>query len=94
MIVEDDGSGFDVETTLRTSTTSGHLGLYGICERATLLGGSVTIESKQGKGTTVSAQIPLEDWAPIRAGKERLKHYIHKSLKPPECVSKAISPDG
>jgi PAS domain S-box-containing protein len=94
MIVEDNGSGFDVETTLRTSTTSGHLGLYGICERATLLGGSVTIESKQGKGTTVSAQIPLEDWAPIRAGGEGLKHYMHKWLKPPECVSKAISPDG
>jgi PAS domain S-box-containing protein len=69
MVVEDDGSGFDVERTLRTSTTSGHLGLYSICERATLLGGSVTIESKRGKGTTVCVQLPLQDWASIRAEK-------------------------
>jgi PAS domain S-box-containing protein len=94
MIVEDDGSGFDVETTLRTSTASGHLGLYGICERATLLGGSVTIESKRGQGTTVSAQIPLEDWAPIQADKNGLKRSIYKSLKPLELVSKAISHGG
>jgi signal transduction histidine kinase len=52
MIVKDDGDGFDVETTLRTSTTSSHLGLYSMCKRATLLGGSVTIASKRGKGTS------------------------------------------
>jgi signal transduction histidine kinase len=61
MIVEDDGCGFDVETTLRTSTTSGHLGLFGMCERAMLLGGSVTIKSTLGKGTSISVQIPHED---------------------------------
>jgi PAS domain S-box-containing protein len=59
MIVEDDGCGFAVETTLRTSVTSGHLGLDGMCERAMLLGGSVTIKSKRGKGTVISVQIPL-----------------------------------
>jgi PAS domain S-box-containing protein len=59
MIVKDDGCGFDAETTFRTSATSGHLGLYGMRERATLLGGSVTVESKRRKGTTVSVQIPL-----------------------------------
>jgi signal transduction histidine kinase len=70
MIVEDDGCGFDVETTLRTSTTSGHLGLFGMCERAMLLGGSVTIESKRGKGTSVVVQIPLEDCVPVRMDKD------------------------
>jgi PAS domain S-box-containing protein len=71
MIVEDDGCGFDVETKLRTSTTSGHLGLFGMCERAMLLGGSVTIESKRGEGTTIFVQIPLEDWVPIHMDKDR-----------------------
>jgi PAS domain S-box-containing protein len=70
MIVEDDGCGFDVETTFRTSTTSGHLGLFGMCERAMLLGGSVTIESKSGKGTSVVVQIPLEDCVPVRMDKD------------------------
>jgi PAS domain S-box-containing protein len=79
MIVEDDGCGFDVETTLRTSSISGHLGLYGMCERAMLLGGSVTIEAKRGKGTTISVQLPFEDCAPIRVDKDGQKRCSHKS---------------
>jgi PAS domain S-box-containing protein len=70
MIVEDDGCGFDVETMLRTPTTSGHLGLYGMCERATLLGGYVTVKSQRGKGTTISVQIPLEDSTLTRVGQD------------------------
>jgi PAS domain S-box-containing protein len=70
MIVEDDGRGFDVETTLRTSTTTGHLGLFSMCERAMLLGGSVTIESKRGKGTTIFVQVPFEDWVPVRTDED------------------------
>jgi PAS domain S-box-containing protein len=61
MTVEDDGCGFDVETTVRTSTASGHLGLFGMCERAMLLGGAVTIKSTRGNGTTISVQIPYEN---------------------------------
>ncbi|MGH8071818.1 MAG: PAS domain S-box protein [Candidatus Entotheonellia bacterium] len=79
MIVEDDGCGFAVETTLRTAITSGHLGLYGMCERAMFLGGSVTIESKRGKGTAISVQIPLEDRAPMRVDKDGQKRCRDKS---------------
>jgi PAS domain S-box-containing protein len=79
MIVNDDGCGFDVETTLRTSTTSSHLGLYSMCERATLLGGSVTIASKRGKGTSISVQIPLEDWVPIQVDQDGQKRCTHKA---------------
>jgi PAS domain S-box-containing protein len=79
MTVEDDGCGFDVETTLRTSTTSGHLGLFGMCERAMLLDGSVTIESKRGQGTTIFVQIPLEDWVPTRMNKDGQEHCRHES---------------
>jgi len=57
--VHDDGCGFDVETILHTSTAAGHLGLYGMRERAALLGGGVTIESSAAGGTMVSVHIPL-----------------------------------
>jgi len=70
MVIEDDGCGFDVETTLRTSTASGHLGLYGMRERAMLLGGSVTIESNRGKGTAISVHIPFEPWGPLHVDED------------------------
>jgi PAS domain S-box-containing protein len=46
--VQDDGTGFEPEG-------SGRLGLRGMRERATLLGGSVRVESQPGAGTTISA---------------------------------------
>jgi PAS domain S-box-containing protein len=94
MTVEDDGCGFDVETTIRTSNTSGHLGLYSMRERAMLLGGSVTIDSTRGKGTTVSVRIPLEGRTPIRVDNEGRKRCIPKMLNPPELVPRAISHGG
>jgi PAS domain S-box-containing protein len=84
MIVEDDGKGFDVETTLRASTTSNHLGLYSMCERAMLLGGSVAIESKRGKGTVISVQIPHEDWLLNRVGKGG-QNVAHITRGRPAC---------
>jgi signal transduction histidine kinase len=55
-IVEDDGRGFDAEAI----GAAGHrLGLYGIRERAELLGGTLTIESASGRGTTLFIEIPL-----------------------------------
>jgi Histidine kinase-, DNA gyrase B-, and HSP90-like ATPase len=50
VIVTDDGCGLDTEMTLRTTTISNRLGLYGMYERATLLGGSISVGSKPGKG--------------------------------------------
>ena len=58
-IVSDDGCGFDVEATLRTPAAWAHLGLHGMRERAALLGGTVTIESTPGEGTTIYVRIPL-----------------------------------
>ena len=54
MIVEDDGRGLDVEEALR----SGRLGLLGMRERAEMLGGTLTIESSPGHGTTIYATVP------------------------------------
>lgn len=50
--VSDDGAGFD------TASARG-LGLLGMRERAHRLGGSFEIESIPGKGTRVSAKVPL-----------------------------------
>ncbi len=54
-VVEDDGVGFDREEAERRR----RLGLLGMGERATMLGGKLTIESSPGKGTTVFVDIPL-----------------------------------
>ena len=53
VVVEDDGSGFDIG-----ETTAG-LGLIGMRERVTLLGGRLRVEAKPGSGTTLAAEVPL-----------------------------------
>lgn len=53
--VQDDGFGFD-----RSMERSiGHLGLEGMQERCTLLGGHLHISSRKGGGTSVSFRIPV-----------------------------------
>jgi signal transduction histidine kinase len=59
VIVEDDGRGFDVESTLSTATPQRRLGVYGMRERAALCGGTLTIESRPGGGTSVFVRIPV-----------------------------------
>ncbi len=53
-IVEDDGVGFDPEISQR----NGRLGLFGMRERAEIIGGVFTIESAPGRGTTVFVEVP------------------------------------
>lgn len=54
-VVEDNGCGFDVAALASTQ----RLGIYGMKERAELLGGSLLVESEPGAGTMVSFFIPL-----------------------------------
>ena len=54
--VVDDGVGFDVEQALNAGKG---LGLFGMRERAQLLGGTVDIRSAPDDGTTVIIRIPL-----------------------------------
>lgn len=54
--VSDDGVGFEPASVIETQPAGG---LAGMIERATLLGGYVTIESEPGAGTTVTARAPL-----------------------------------
>jgi len=68
-IVEDDGRGFDVTSVLQANDMR-RLGLYGMQERISLVGGKLAVESSAGVGTTVFVEIPL-DGAPSRS---RAKH--------------------
>ncbi|MFI5459328.1 MAG: ATP-binding protein [Isosphaerales bacterium] len=61
LTVEDDGRGFDNDALLRTPGAGKGLGLLDIRERAALLNGSVTLESRPGSGTTVHVCIPLRE---------------------------------
>lgn len=61
LIVEDDGRGFDAREVLASGDVERRLGLHGMRERALLLGGSLTVESAPGRGTSVFADIPLGD---------------------------------
>jgi PAS domain S-box-containing protein len=58
-IVEDNGRGFAMADYPAARGGNHHLGLVGIKERITLLGGEFQIESAEGKGTTVFLRIPL-----------------------------------
>lgn len=58
-IVEDDGVGFDVDALLLRAPKEHKLGVFGMRERAELLGGKLYIESAPGQGTTVIADVPI-----------------------------------
>ena len=55
MVVKDNGKGFEFPWAADL-TRYGKLGLAGMRERAVLLGGSLAVESKPGKGTTITVE--------------------------------------
>jgi signal transduction histidine kinase len=57
--IEDNGNGFDLHSALTESRHERGLGITGMKERAELAGGSFSIESIIGIGTTVRASWPL-----------------------------------
>ena len=58
--IEDDGCGFDVDQVGAAQSSRPGLGLLGMKERIELLGGNLSIESQMGRGTRVTAVIPLD----------------------------------
>jgi signal transduction histidine kinase len=59
--VRDDGCGFDPDAAVSGVAGRRRLGLAGMRERMDLLGGELAIQSAPGKGTTVTATLPLGD---------------------------------
>jgi two-component system, chemotaxis family, CheB/CheR fusion protein len=58
LIVEDNGSGFE-ESQLDDDGSGAHFGLLGMRERVSLIGGTFSIESGHGRGTTLYVRVPL-----------------------------------
>ena len=55
LVVQDDGRGFDPD-----GVREGSVGLIGMRERIALLGGSLMIESTEGAGTMLTAEVPIQ----------------------------------
>ena len=55
-MIEDDGTGFDPEPSAGEG-----IGLLGMRERIELLDGTLTVESSECSGTTLVAEVPLDD---------------------------------
>lgn len=72
MVIHDDGKSFDVNRALSTTSSKG-LGLLGIRERVGMVGGTFSIHSAPGSGTTVRAEIPV---APPKLAKEPVKEKL------------------
>jgi two-component system NarL family sensor kinase len=56
LVVRDDGQGFDA-----TAGHEGRYGLLGMRERARLLGGTLRVEGRAGRGTIVRVTVPLAE---------------------------------
>ncbi|MGB8479610.1 MAG: sensor histidine kinase [Acidobacteriaceae bacterium] len=63
MKIKDDGKSFQVERVLN-SKGSQRLGLLGMRERVEMVGGTFSIESAPGKGTTIKVEIPFTKVSP------------------------------
>ena len=57
--VRDDGRGFDASSDFAVYAATGHLGLAGLRERFTRLGGVVRLESRPGGPTVLTVEAPL-----------------------------------
>ncbi len=63
LVIEDNGAGADFTTSPAGDVSPkgpGGLGLLGMRERLSLLGGELQVESAPGRGTTLYVRIPLE----------------------------------
>ena len=63
--VRDNGIGFDLDSREQQRTSRPRLGLAGMQERAALLGGTVSVQSRPGYGTEVEALIPYHRTRPV-----------------------------
>lgn len=58
MTIADNGRGFELPASISDLTERGKLGIVGMQERTRLLGGTLTVQSEPGVGTTVVVTVP------------------------------------
>lgn len=73
LAVADDGIGFDTSLEPRFEPRSPALGLLGMQERASLIGGEVRITSVPGHGTCIRGYFPLNITSTVSLGKGEMK---------------------
>lgn len=59
LTIQDDGVGFDVASAFQRAASGYSMGLLGMQERVSLMGGELSIQSLPGKGTIVRALFPI-----------------------------------
>jgi len=60
VLIEDNGRGFDTDEVAARERSERGAGLLGMRERVSNLGGSLSIQSRPGQGTQLSAELPLD----------------------------------
>lgn len=60
LTIKDDGIGFDLNEACQRARRGESIGVLGMQERATLIGGQLHLESVPGQGCTLHMQCPLE----------------------------------
>lgn len=76
ILVADDGHGF------HPSTIRSEGGLFNLHDRAAAIGGSVTVRSRPGAGTTVTATVPLESFGTLEEEQDRGDTSVDVGLVP------------
>ncbi len=56
--INDNGKGFELPEKIGDLAKSGKLGLAGMQERVQLVGGTLTIQSRPGKGSSITVELP------------------------------------
>jgi signal transduction histidine kinase len=64
--IQDNGRGFDTATS-GPSISGQHLGLQTVKDRMATVGGTFSLESRLGKGTSVTLTVPLESGSQLRS---------------------------
>jgi PAS domain S-box-containing protein len=58
--IQDNGRGFDVDGAQGPAASPGSMGLLGIKDRVSTLGGTVDIRSERGEGTRIQIELPIQ----------------------------------
>ena len=64
LVIEDAGPGFAGESVLSRAAAGGHMGIVGMRERITALGGRVDVRSSEGAGVRLEIDLPVGEDSP------------------------------